>query len=173
MSDRRAPASAACRPPVASATLIASYRAEPLAYESMTRDRQAAAAAERRPEERAIHTITAISTTAASATHSQIRLLLDPLVAGEAVAFGVGVGVGAAWLVGSGVGLAVGLGVTGSVGETVSVWVGVTGTVGLAGLRVGRALAALAALLGRLEIALLVALLHPAARVPATANAAA
>jgi hypothetical protein len=123
----------------------------------MTRDRQAAEAAERRPEERAIHTITAITTIAASATQSQIRLLLDPLVAGEAVACGVGVG--AAWLVGSGVGLAVGLGVTGSVG--------------LAGLRVGRPLAALAALLGRLEIVLLAALLHPAARVPATAKAAA
>jgi hypothetical protein len=133
----------------------------------MTRDRQAAAAAERRPEERAIHTMAAIRTTAAIATQSQIRLLLDPLVAGEAVACGVGVG--AAWLVGSGVGLAVGLGVTGSVGFSV----GVTGTVGLAGLRVGRPLAALAALLGRLEIVLLAALLHPAARVPATAKAAA
>jgi hypothetical protein len=128
----------------------------------MTRDRQAAEAAERRPEERAIHTIAAITTIAAIAIQSQIRLLLDPLVAGEAVACGVGVG--AAWLVGSGVGLAVGLGVTGSV------WVGVTGTVGLAGLRVGRALAAL---LGKLEIVLLAALLHPAARVPATTKAAA
>ena len=83
MSDQRAPASPAISAPGVSATLIASCRAEPFAYASMTLDCQLAAAFERRPLARAIHTIKPIRITAPSRTQSHRRLELDSLAAGE------------------------------------------------------------------------------------------
>jgi hypothetical protein len=119
----------------------------------MTLDRQPAAAVERRLEERAIHTITPIRTMAPSTIHSQTRLFPDS--AGGVVAAGAGVAAGS--VVGSGVGLAV----TGSLAG---------GWVGWLGGWLGRMLAVR---LGKLEITLLAALPHPAARHPRTTITAA
>ena len=80
MSDHRAAASAAARPPGASATLIASCKAEPFAYASMSRDRQSAEAAERRRAERAISTISPATTRTPSKTQSQIRSVLEEVL---------------------------------------------------------------------------------------------
>jgi hypothetical protein len=74
MSDHRAAASGAASLPGASATAIASCRAEPFAYASTSLDRQLPAAAERRREERAITAISPARTRTPSRTHSQIRL---------------------------------------------------------------------------------------------------
>src|SRR6266568_6394436 len=118
----------------------------------MTLDRQPAAAAERRPAERVIHTITPIRTTAPSTIHSQSRLVPDPAGDGEPVACAVGAGVTAGCVVGStGAAVMVGPG-----------W--------LLGGRLGRMLALR---LGKLEITLLAALPHPVARHPRTTRTAA
>src|SRR5580704_2509830 len=145
MSDHRAPASAAASPPGASAALIASCRAEPLAYASMSRDRWPAAAAERRRAERAINAIRPATTTTPSRIHSQSRLepeeapgvaeTLDGADGAEVVALCVG-----GWVIG----VAVALGLA----ETVAVR------------------------LGRLPIELVTVPPHPAARQPTTAMAA-
>src|SRR5262245_34289506 len=122
----------------------ASASAWPFAYVSITAERLPAAAAERRPEARAIHTIRPIRTSAASAIHSHSSDEPDPPAAGEAAAAVVGAG---AWLV------------TGSC------------AVGVGALPVGRRLEA--ALLAA-EATLLTAPLtgplppHPAARGPTT-----
>src|SRR5215475_1855214 len=74
----------------------ASASAWPFAYVSITAERQPAAAAERRPEARAIHTISPMRTSAPSAIHSHSSDEPDPPSAGEAAAAVVGAG---AWLV--------------------------------------------------------------------------
>src|SRR6185312_13514565 len=89
ISDHRAAASAAASPPGASATLIASCRAEPFAYASTSLDRQLAAVAERRRAERAIKAIRPARTRTPSRTQSQIRLVPEEATgAAEAVAGG-------------------------------------------------------------------------------------
>src|SRR6266566_4937304 len=98
MSAHRAPASGAFIAPGDSATLIASCRAEPFAYASMSLDCRPADAADRRRAERAINAIRVTSTTTPSRIHSQRRLLLPDPAAGEAetaddVVAAVGVGV--------------------------------------------------------------------------------
>src|SRR5271157_5650394 len=104
MSDHRTAASAAASPPGASATLIASCRAEPLAYASTSLDRQPAAAAERRRAERAIKAIRPARTRTPSRTQSQIKLVPEEATgAAEPVAGG--------WVVGA----AVTLGLAGAV----------------------------------------------------------
>jgi hypothetical protein len=104
ISDHRAAASAAASPPGASATLIASCRAEPFAYASTSLDRQPAAAAERRRPERAINAIRPARTRTPSRTQSQIRLVPEEATgAAEPVAGG--------WVVGA----AVTLGLAGAV----------------------------------------------------------
>src|SRR6516162_794416 len=91
MSDHRAAASAAASPPGASATLIASCRAEPLAYASTSLDRRPAEAAERRRPERAINAIRPARTRTPSRTHSQVRLVPEEAAgAAEPVAAAVG-----------------------------------------------------------------------------------
>ena len=82
---QRPPASAPGTPG-RSATRIASASAWPLAYVSIIAERRADAAAERRPEARAIHTIRPMSTSAASAIHSHSSDEPDSLAAGEAAA---------------------------------------------------------------------------------------
>ena len=83
--------------PGPSAALIASCRAEPFAYASISLDRQSAVAAERRRAERTIHTIRPARTAAPSRTHSQTRLVPEPelmtAAVGEVVAAGVVTGV--------------------------------------------------------------------------------
>src|SRR5215470_11034694 len=74
----------------------ASASAWPFAYVSITAERQPAAAAERRPEARAIHTIRPMTTSAASAIHSHSSDEPDSPAAGEAAAAVVG-----AWLAGA------------------------------------------------------------------------
>ena len=104
ISDHRTAASAAASPPGASATLIASCRAEPFAYASTSLDCQPAAAAERRREERAIKAIRPARTRTPSRTQSQIRLVPEEAAgAAEAAAGG--------WVVGA----AVTLGLAGAV----------------------------------------------------------
>jgi hypothetical protein len=64
----------------------------------MTLDRQPDAAADRRPEERAINTITPMRTTAPMPTQSQMSAELDPLPgAGELLGWAVGAGAVALW----------------------------------------------------------------------------
>src|SRR6266566_4837003 len=121
MSCQRAAASSAASALGVSATLMASWRAEPSAYASIILDRQPAAAAERPPAERTISTITPTRATAPRRIHSHSRLVAAPLLAaGEPVGCAVtdgaatadetaGVGPGG---VAAGVGgVAVGLGV--------------------------------------------------------------
>ena len=79
------------QPAGASATLIASCRAEPFAYASTSLDRQPAAAAERRRAERAIKAIRPARTRTPSRTQSQIKLVPeDAAGAAEPVAGAVG-----------------------------------------------------------------------------------
>src|SRR5262249_32837400 len=87
MSAHRAAALAEASPPGDSATLIASCRAEPLAYASTSRDRQPAAAAERRRPERAISTVRPTTTRTPNSPHSQVRLVTEEVLgAADAVA---------------------------------------------------------------------------------------
>src|SRR2546423_1179881 len=86
MSYHRARASPAPRSPCTSATLIASCRAEPLAYASMSLDRQPAAAALRRRPDVAIHVIKPARISTPSRIHSQSRLV--PELPPEAAALG-------------------------------------------------------------------------------------
>jgi len=167
MSAHRAPASAAVIAPGDSATLIASCRAEPFAYASISLDCQSAAAADRCRAERVIHTIRATRTTAPSRIHSQRRLPLPDPAAGEAAVPDDAVSVG-----GVGVAVEVTVDVMVVVGVTVGVGVGVGVTVGV-GVAVGATVVVgvtvdVAVRLGRLLIALCTELPHPAARHPAT-----
>src|SRR5690348_8709754 len=168
MSYHRARASPDARSPGASATTIASCRAEPLAYASMSLDRQPAVAAERRRLEVTIHAIRPARISAPSRIHSQSRLV--PELLPEAAALGDGVGVGE-------VALSVGVAVAVSVAVTVSVdgsAVGVVGVgVGVVGVTVAPWVAELtadAARLVALPITLLTLLPHPATRHPATSR---
>src|SRR5690348_9111790 len=165
MSAHLAPASAAAIAPGDSATLIASCRAEPFAYASISLDCQSAAAADRCRAERAISAITVASTRTPSRIHSQRRLPLPDPAAGEVAALGdsvVGGGVGVAVevtvdvmvVVGVMVGVGVGVGVTVVVDVSVGALVVVGVTVDVA------------VRLGRLLIALCTELEHPAARHP-------
>src|SRR5262245_66574917 len=79
MSYHRARASLDARSPCASATTIASCRAEPLAYASMSLDRQPAAAAERRRLDVTIHAIRPARISTPSRIHSQSRLVPELL----------------------------------------------------------------------------------------------
>src|SRR5215470_10008704 len=90
MSYHRARASLDARSPCASATTIASCRAEPLAYASMSLDRQPAVAAERRRLDVTIHAIRPARISAPSRIHSQSRLVpeLLPEAAGDVVGVG-------------------------------------------------------------------------------------
>src|SRR5258705_6743586 len=93
ISDHRGVASAAASPPGASATLIASCRAEPFAYASTSLDRQPSAVAERRREERVIKAIRPARTRTPSRAQSQIRLVPEEATgAAEPVAGGWGGG---------------------------------------------------------------------------------
>src|SRR6185437_3812259 len=165
MSYHRARASPDARSPGASATTIASCRAEPLAYASMSLDCQPAVAAERRRLDVTIHAIRPARISAPSRIHSQSRLV--PELLPEAAALGDVAGVGE-------VALSVGVAVAVSVAVTVSVdgsAVGVVGvTVGV-GVTVAPWVAELtadAARLVALPIALFTLLPHPATRHPAT-----
>src|SRR6266516_4773170 len=153
MSAHRAPASA---------TLIASCRAEPFAYASISLDCQSAAVADRCRAERVIHTIRVTSTKTPSRIHSQRRLPLPDPAAGEAAVLDAAVVAGGV-AVEVTVDVMVVVGVT--VGVTVGVGVGVGVTVG-AGVPVDVAVD-VAVRLGRLLIALCTELPHPAARHPA------
>src|SRR5580704_2390220 len=98
MSAQRAAASGEPIAPGASATLIASCRAEPLAYASMSLDCQSAAVAERPRAALTIQAIRPPRMRAPSRIHSQRRLgpELEVAAPGDAdaeVAVGVGVGV--------------------------------------------------------------------------------
>src|SRR5215831_3866114 len=149
-SPAQRPPTAAPGAPGRSATRIASASAWPFAYVSITAERRADAAAERRPEARAIHTIRTMRAIAPSAIHSHGSDELDPLAAAVVAAAGGGAGaVSGASLVGG------------------------ASAVGVGGPLVGRLM--LAVRLGdRLEIALLTAPLtgplppHPAAKGPMT-----
>src|SRR6185437_7541159 len=148
MSYHRARASLAPRSPCTSATLIASCRAEPLAYASMSLDCQPAVAALRRRPDVAIHAIRPARISTPSRIHSQSRLV--PELPPEAAALGAGVGV---------------------VGVSVGVGVGVSVGVGVAVAPAVAELTADAALLVALPIALFTPLPHPATRHPATSMA--
>src|SRR5689334_21041621 len=137
MSYHRARASLDARSPCASATTIASCRAEPLAYASMSLDRQPAVAAERRRLDVTIHAIRPARISTPSRIHSQSRLV--PELLPEAAALGDVAGVGEVAL-SVGVAVAVAVAVTvsvdgtavGVVGVGVGVGVGVTVGVGVA-----------------------------------------
>jgi len=75
MPAHRAAASAEASPPGDAATLIASCRAEPFAYASTSRDRQPAAAAERRAARAGDQRDQADQDKDAEWTHSQVRLV--------------------------------------------------------------------------------------------------
>ena len=118
MSDHRTAASPAASPPGASATLIASCRAEPFAYASMSLDRRPAAAAERRRAERAINATRPATTRTPSRIQSQSRLVPEEALASRK-RWTAGGAAAAAWLPvwvdGGAVGAAVTLGLTGTV----------------------------------------------------------
>src|SRR5690348_18066061 len=124
MSYHRARASPDARSPCASATTIASCRAEPLAYASMSLDRQPAVAAERRRLDVTIHAIRPARISAPSRIHSQSRLVPELLPdAGDVVGVGE-------------VALSVGVAVAVAVAVTVSVDGSAVGVVGV-GVGVG------------------------------------
>src|ERR1700750_223353 len=168
MSYHRARASLDARSPGASATTIASCRAEPLAYASMSLDCQPAVAAERRRLDVTIHAITPARISTPSRINSQSRLV--PELLPEAAALGDVAGVGEVALsvgVAVAVAVAVTVSVDGSAVGVVGVGVGV-GVVGV-GVTVAPAVAELtadAARLVALPIALLTLLPHPATRHP-------
>src|SRR3954447_8052828 len=152
MSAHRAPALPEANSPGASATLIASCRAEPSAYASMSLDRPSAVAAERWRAERTIHMIRPARTATPSRIHSQTRLIPEPepvAAVGEVIAAGVVTGVD-----GVAVAVTVAVAVAVDVAVAVAVAVSVLVTPGAAVLvRPGVALI-VAVLLGRLLIAL-------------------
>src|SRR6266542_2360158 len=165
MSYHRARASLAPRSPCTSATLIASCRAEPLAYASMSLDRQPAAAAERRRPDMAIHVIKPARISTPSRIHSQRRLV--PELPPEAAALGDVAGAGEVVLSVGGAAVAVSVAVTVAVDGTA---VGVVG-VGVAVAPPVAELTADAALLVAPPIALFAPLPHPASRHPVTSMA--
>src|SRR6516162_6584814 len=96
MSAQRAAALGEASSPGASATLIASCRAEPFAYASISLDRQSAAFAERRRPALTNHAIRPASAAAPSRIHSQSRLPAPELVAALGDVVGVAVSVAVA-----------------------------------------------------------------------------
>jgi hypothetical protein len=165
MSAHRAIALPEASSPGVSATLIASCRAEPFEYASMSLDCQPAAVAERRRAEWAIKAIRPARTATPSRIHSHRRLVPEP----EPVAAADGEVAGAG-VVAGGAAVAVTVAVAVDVAVSVAVDVAVAVAVVVAVLVTPGVALVVAVLLGRLLIALWAVLPHPAARHPATST---